>query len=83
MSEERRNWAIGIIFLILCASMVVVSLVAVIQQVQIHGLQDQVEYLGLEADTMSAYMRDQNQINMKLIERMKALEVENAVPAVQ
>ena len=61
----------------------VMALIVGIQQHQINSLDQQVEILGFEADVASAYMRDQNSINAKLVEKIVLLEQTHEVFKVQ
>jgi hypothetical protein len=79
----KREWTIPFLVMVIFAILILTASVNILQQVQIKEMREAIEILDLKDATMTAYMRDQNIINAKLVERVKALEAENAVSAVQ
>jgi len=79
----KREWTVPILVLVIMVLFVITATVNILLQAQINDLQEAIQILDLKDATMTSYMRDQNTINMKLVERIKALEAANAVSGVQ
>jgi hypothetical protein len=79
----KREWTVPILVLVIMVLFVITATVNILLQAQINDLQEAIQILDLKDATMTSYMRDQNTINMKLVERVKALEAANAVSGVQ
>jgi hypothetical protein len=77
MSEQRRNWVVGIVFLILCGAMVLMSLTTVMQQVQISHLSKQVEKQQSAIETFLDFSKDQMIINEAIREELRRAANEN------